>query len=158
PFYYDRFQTFDITVDPSTHTVTPKLVATTLLKNEQGQQFVGQSTAFTGADATKNLRLDPESIRVAKDGTYYISDEYGPVIYHFDQNGKQIGIIHVPDKFEITNPNPDTNTEIATNTIGRLANRGMEGLAITPDGKTLFGIMQNPLIQDNELNSKGKRV
>jgi hypothetical protein len=37
--------------------------------------------------------------------------------------------------------------------VGRTANKGMEGLAITPDGKTLVGIMQNSLIQD--ANEKG---
>ncbi len=31
---------------------------------------------------------------------------------------------------------------------GRTANKGMEGLALTPDGRTLVGIMQNSLIQD----------
>jgi len=39
-------------------------------------------------------------------------------------------------------------TEISGNTSGRAANRGIEGLAITPGGKTLVGIMQGPLIQD----------
>ena len=38
--------------------------------------------------------------------------------------------------------------EIANNTSGRMANKGMEGLAITPNGRTLVGIMQNALIQD----------
>ena len=38
--------------------------------------------------------------------------------------------------------------EIGNNTSGRVANKGMEGLAITPDGNTLVGIMQNALIQD----------
>src|SRR6185436_753846 len=38
------------------------------------------------------------------------------------------------------------------NTSGRQANRGMEGLAISPDGSTLFGIMQNALLQDHALN------
>jgi hypothetical protein len=38
--------------------------------------------------------------------------------------------------------------EIADNTSGRVANKGMEGLAITPDGRTLVGIVQNALIQD----------
>jgi hypothetical protein len=38
--------------------------------------------------------------------------------------------------------------EIADNTSGRVANKGMEGLAITPDGRTLVGILQNALIQD----------
>lgn len=39
------------------------------------------------------------------------------------------------------------------NISGRQANRGMEGLAITPDGRYLVGIMQNALLQDNGLNS-----
>src|SRR5262249_36898173 len=34
---------------------------------------------------------DPEGLVVAADGTFYISDEYGPFITHFDANGKQIG-------------------------------------------------------------------
>src|SRR5262249_31815654 len=38
--------------------------------------------------------------------------------------------------------------ESSGNTSGRVANKGMEGLAITPDGKMLVGIMQAPLIQD----------
>lgn len=38
--------------------------------------------------------------------------------------------------------------EISGNTAGRVANKGMEGLAITPDGRTLVGAMQSPLIQD----------
>jgi hypothetical protein len=38
--------------------------------------------------------------------------------------------------------------EISANVTGRVDNKGMEGLAITPDGRTLVGIMQNSLIQD----------
>jgi len=48
----------------------------------------------------------------------------------------------------VTNQSPVGNDEITGNTIGRTANKGMEGLAITPDGNTLVGIMQNALIQD----------
>src|SRR5262249_23252453 len=35
-----------------------------------------------------------------------------------------------------------------SNTSGRTANKGTEGIAITPDGTTLVGIMQAPMIQD----------
>jgi hypothetical protein len=52
----------------------------------------------------------------------------------------------------IANPSADPNAELLGNTLGRQANRGMEGLAISPDGRTLFGIMQNALIQDHGLN------
>jgi hypothetical protein len=37
-----------------------------------------------------------------------------------------------------------------------VANKGMEGLAITPDGKTLVGIMQASLIQDAAVNASKK--
>jgi hypothetical protein len=63
----------------------------------------------------------------------------------------------VPDKFLIANPSGDlangASVELTTNTSGRQANRGMEGLAITPDGRMLVGIMQSALIQDNGLNT-----
>src|SRR5262249_23724990 len=38
------------------------------------------------------------------------------------------------------------------------SNRGMEGLAITPDSSKLYGLMQNALIQDNALNATNKQV
>ncbi len=38
--------------------------------------------------------------------------------------------------------------EIADNKVGRISNKGMEGLAVTPDGRTLVGIMQANLEQD----------
>jgi hypothetical protein len=48
--------------------------------------------------------------------------------------------------------------EISGNTTGRVANKGMEGLAITPDGKTLVGIMQNALIQDAALGGAAQNL
>ena len=54
---------------------------------------------------------------------------------------------------DINNPTDAASLELtpANNLTGRQANRGMEGLAITPDGRMLVGIMQNALIQDNGL-------
>ena len=69
------------------------------------------------------------------------------------------GRVTVPARFLIANPTgavyPDgTSFELdpSQNTSGRQANRGMEGLAISPDGRYLFGLMQNALIQDNGLD------
>jgi hypothetical protein len=45
----------------------------------------------------------------------------------------------LPSKFFIAKPSSDPNAELLNNTSGRQANRGMEGLAISPDGRTLFG-------------------
>jgi hypothetical protein len=44
------------------------------------------------------------------------------------------------------------------NLVGRQPNKGMEGLAISADGRKLFGLMQNPLIQDGALNSEKQRI
>jgi hypothetical protein len=48
--------------------------------------------------------------------------------------------------------------EIAGNTSGRVTNKGMEGLAITPDGRTLFGAMQSPLLQDGGTDGRFTRI
>jgi hypothetical protein len=79
----------------------------------------------------------------------YISDEYGPYVYEFDRaTGRRTKIFTLPLKFAVTNLSAIGNTEISGNTAGRVANKGMEGLALTPDGQMLVGAMQSPLIQD----------
>ena len=115
--------------------------------------FTGRSDGF---DASQNsgdpndARFDTEGIRISNDGkSVFISDEYGPYIYQFDRStGVRLRTFALPAGFYVTNLSPVGNTEISGNTVGRTANKGMEGLAITPDGKTLVGIMQNSLIQD----------
>jgi hypothetical protein len=154
--YLDRFHYLRITTDvgapfPNIHI---GLIATRLLTNKAGQPFVGAANAFSfNPDPTATLRLDPEGIRVSSSGTsFFVSDEYGPYLFEFDAQGHLVRRINVPTKFAIANPSSDPNVELLTNTSGRQANRGMEGLAISPDGKFLFGIMQNALLQDHGLN------
>ncbi|MBS0372214.1 MAG: esterase-like activity of phytase family protein [Proteobacteria bacterium] len=178
-----RFQTLSLGLSgtsfssSSVATLTPTLNATTLLSSttalnygsapvltgSNGQNyFTGRSDAFDAGLSTNsaNARLDPEGIRVAGDGkSIYVSDEYGPYIYRFDRaTGERTGVITLPDKFAVSNLSAVGDTEIANNTSGRVANKGMEGLAITPDGKTLVGIMQSPLIQDGGTNAGVVRI
>jgi hypothetical protein len=152
--YLDRFHFLHITTDvgapfPNIRTV---LLETRLLQNESGKTFVGAAGAFVQGNEFATLRLDPEGIRMSPQGTFYISDEYGPYVFEFDRQGHLKRRIPIPAKFFISNPNADPNQELTGNTAGRQANRGMEGLAISPDGRTLFGMMQNALIQDNGLS------
>ena len=115
--------------------------------------FTGRSDNFnpdrSSGDAN-DARLDPESIRVSNDGlSVFISDEYGPYVYQFLRfGGVRLRTFQLPAKFFVSSLSPMGGTEISGNTSGRVANKGMEGLAITPDGRTLVGIMQNALIQD----------
>jgi hypothetical protein len=117
--------------------------------------FTGRSDNF---DATKpstnsnNARLDPEGIRVSNDGrSVFVSDEYGPYIHEFDrETGRRIRSLALPANLAVSNLSAQGAVEIAGNTVGRVANKGMEGLAITPDGKMLVGAMQANLEQDKK--------
>lgn len=155
----DRVQTLNIHVDPGAGTVAASLHSTTLLTNASGQYFTGSSAAFDAIDPGNSRRFDPEGIRVGPTGQLYISDEYGPYVYQFNQTGQRVDSLAIPPKFLIDHPNANGTLELPpNNTMGRQANRGMEGLAITPAGDKLYGIMQSPLIQDGGLNASNGRV
>lgn len=115
--------------------------------------FTGRSDNFNSALSSTNPnngRFDPEGVRVSNDGkSIFVSDEYGPYVYQFDRaTGQRIKSFALPGNLAVSNLNARGDLEISGNTSGRVANKGMEGLAITPDGKTLVGIMQAPLAQD----------
>jgi hypothetical protein len=161
---------------PLPYTLTPFLTKTTLLSsktplyygagvdnnagsgapalNEKHRYyFSGRSDNFDPAKNSLysgNGRFDPEGVRVANNGkSVFLTDEYGPYVYQFDRaSGVRLGAYKLPAKFAVTKLSSKGDSEIADNTVGRVANKGMEGLAITPDGKTLIGAMQSPLLQD----------
>jgi hypothetical protein len=149
--YLDRVQFVHITTDLATRAVTTQLLDTRFLTNEFGQRFVGAAGAFDTQHELNTLRLDPEGARVSAEGTFFVSDEYGPYLFEFDRQGHLLRRLEVPAAFHIDTPSADPATELVGNVSGRQANRGMEGLAISPDGTTLFGMMQNALLQDNAL-------
>ena len=153
-----RMHEIDVSISGST--VTPTVTKTTLFSNELGVPLTGLSSGFDATNSSASIRFDPEGVRVSRDGqSVFVSDEYGPFVYQFDRNsGRRLRVLNVPDKFKITAPNPRGATEISGNTSGRVSNRGMEGLAITPDGSTLVGIMQNPLTQDGGRNGLNIRM
>ncbi len=163
------------------YTVTPTLQSTTLLWsstplnygntaglasgvpgiNADGKYyFTGRSDGFVAGTSgnPNNARLDPESIRVSKDGkSVFVSDEYGPYVYQFDRStGERIRSFTLPTNLAVTNQSAIGANEISGNTVGRVANKGMEGLAISPDGTKLYGIMQSSLLQDGGDTSAGK--
>jgi hypothetical protein len=168
--YLDRFHFVQMTVDTSVafppaatqSNIQMTLLDTRFFQGTGNQNFVGDAYAFSTTNPLATLRFDPEGVVVGRDGTFFVSDEYGPYIREFNRQGHLIRRILVPDKFLLTDPAPSGNQsgdldnttdaqslELYNNTTGRQANRGMEGLAITPDGKMLVGIMQNALLQDH---------
>lgn len=125
--------------------------------------FNGRSDNFlTGSNSSNsnNGRFDPEAIRVSNDGkSVYITDEYGPYVYQFDRaTGARTNVYNLPSAFTASNLSSQGASEISGNSSGRVANKGMEGLAITPDGKTLVGFEQSPLIQDGGDGGRANRI
>lgn len=122
-----------------------------LLKNPAGEPITGlpnpEGRGTTGEIPYDNdgkvlsyddYGLDGEGLVALKDGGFWISDEYGPHIVHYNANGVELE--------RISPVGVDTGKrKLPAVFKRRRANRGMEGLAITPDEKTLVGIMQSTL-------------
>ncbi len=120
-----------------------ELESTLELKNRAGVAFNGgvDSSASTGETirdldgrplAPTDHGLDPEGLVALPDGTFWISDEYGPFLVHFDAAGTEI---------ERLAPGSGLPKELSL----RTPNQGMEGLTVTPDGGTLVAIIQSGL-------------
>jgi hypothetical protein len=96
-----------------------------------------------------------------RNGNLIISDEYGPSIYEFNRHGRLLRVFETP-----ANLVPKVGT--AVNYVadrdgglnaGRQDNRGFEGLAATPDGKTLYAVLQDALIiEPGPNNGRNGRV
>lgn len=123
-------------------------------QNAKGRfYFTGRSDNYDPAQPSSDpadARIDPEGMRVSADGAHvFVSDEYGPFLYEFDRaTGRRERVFTLPAEFAVATPGATGKAEVTANKSGRTPNRGMEGLALTPDGKTLVGIIQSPLLQD----------
>jgi len=125
---------------------------------------------FTGAEPAKGLRtergivlpspaagigagkisLDAESLQFTRDGGFYIGDEYAANVYRFDAKGALAGIIVPPTAVRPMDAEglPDF-TSLRPPASGRRNNQGVEGMALSPDGKRLFVVLQSALVQDS---------
>jgi hypothetical protein len=171
--YHPRIQRLAVTVTPyfgpgpvAQDQITIVNTATYVL-TVNGQTFTGfqpddtnvltHPQSLAGGVGGGKWSLDPEGITHAADGRWYISDEYGPFIYQFDDAGSLLSILPLPEAYI---PKVGTNYPRVINYLtggltaasdsGRYNNRGMEGLGVTPDGKTLVACIQSPLTQDGE--------
>ena len=149
--FLDRVHFLHIETDLVSKQISTTLLDTRFLRDEFGS-FLGAAGAFDLEKPILTRRLDPEGIRVSPKGTFYISDEYGPYLFEFNRQGHLMQRLDLPSAYAIANPSGDPTQELLGNTNGRQANRGMEGLAISPDGTTLYGMMQNALLQDGALS------
>jgi len=117
-----------------------------LLRDRDGTAFTGRLNCEAGTGETitdlqgavlpcSPAGYDPEGLVAAPDGSFWVSDEYGPFLLHLDRTGR---LIERLSPFDGSLPG-----ELSR----RTPNQGMEGLTLTPDGSTLVGAMQSALAQ-----------
>ena len=129
--YLCRYQLLDINVQPgAAEPVILKLVDSILFKDCLDRPFTGASNAFAAGESIAE-RLDPEGFRFGKDGTFYVSDEYGPQLIQFSAMGKELKRFQLPEHLMVENPAESKVEENELNDRGRSSNKGMEGLAIS---------------------------
>ncbi len=118
--------------------------------------------------SNKSISTDNEAVVHVGDGTYWVSDEYGPYVYHYDHHGALLHVIRPPDAFipmrrdtsgnlvedfSANSPPIGATYDKGNPVSGRQNNQGFEGLAMSPDRKTLFVLLQSALIQDLDATS-----
>ncbi|MGW6936419.1 esterase-like activity of phytase family protein [Lentzea sp. NPDC054927] len=89
---------------------------------------------LTGAD------LDVESFTRGSDGSYWMGDEFGPYLLHFDRAGRLLAApVPLPGVRAPENPAGNPN-------IG--GSKGFEGITLSPDGKTINAQLEGTVAGD----------
>ena len=90
--------------------------------------------------------LDPEGLAALEDGSFWISDEYGPHLVHYDAQGIEIERINPFTQDSRNNVVIEGRPLLLPAEFAkRRTNRGMESLTITPDQSTLVGVMESSM-------------
>ena len=90
--------------------------------------------------------LDPEGLAALEDGSFWISDEYGPHLVHYDAQGIEIERINPFTQDSRNNVIIEGRPLLLPAEFAkRRTNRGMESLTITPDQNTLVGVMESSI-------------
>jgi len=157
--------------DDRQRTVAARLAGTMLLTDRAGVPLSGLDPVEGGIRAARagfpampqspngHVAIDSEAVVRLHDGSFFVSDEYGPYIYRFSPRGRMLAAVRPPDafiprrngrdNFSSNNPGAGASAPVPPNPdTGRQNNQGFEGLALTPDGKYLVAILQSATRQD----------
>lgn len=117
-----------------------------------GQPLVRADRLLTGAD------FDPESIRRVRDGSYWVGEEFGPSLLHFSATGE---LLQAPVRFPVPDrlaaygrglplvTSPDAPELVGASTLpNHPRSGGIEGMALSADGRTLYPSLEGALLDD----------
>jgi len=155
--YETRVQRFTLDVDQTTGAVSNFQVAQTI-------KFTSAAGALNGlAPNPRNVlgdAFDPEGFVVhPTTGHLLVSDEYGPSLVEFDRAGNVVRRFATPPNLVPRNAGsgvPDFATD--ANTAGRRSNRGFEGLAVSPDGRYAYAMLQSAMVDEGGADGVYARI
>ncbi len=119
-----HFYTLSIPLD-SRRLTDPAITAVTVLHDQQGEPFTGAN-------------FDGEGIQITPEGELLIVSEKEPSIRRFSTAGQFLAELAVPQKFLVA---PEG---------GAQKNGSFESLSLSPDGRSLFTMNQEPLASDGQ--------
>jgi len=110
---------------------------------------------FTGAD------LDPESFVRLPDGSIWLGDEFGPWLLHFSADGELLSapvglptpnsmMSYTGNEKEMRSPDHPEVIASAKQFASLPRSGGLEGLALSQDGKFLFAAVEKSILADSQ--------
>jgi hypothetical protein len=89
--------------------------------------------------------LDTEGLVRMTTGDFWIAEEYGPSLIHVDRTGKVLKR-YIPEGLKLEDTDYPVANALPAIYGKRKINRGFEGLALSSDEKTLYVVLQSPLL------------
>ncbi len=96
---------------------------------------------LTGAD------FDIESVVRAKDGTFWVGEEFGPFVLHFDASGT---LLDAPVPLPGGLKSPQSPYLADGETPGVRASSGFEAMSASPNGRYLYPVIENTLVGETD--------
>ena len=141
------------------------------LKNRDGRAISGLSNPWKQAKTESGIDLegnelafdaegvDPEGLVVLTDGSFWVSEEYGPSLMHVSAEG-EILERWVPEGLEndLRAAHYTVLGKLPAILKERKLNRGIESLTLSPDGSHLIAAMQSALENPDSSTAKSSRV
>jgi len=155
--YDTRMQRFTLDVNTNTGAISNFVVVETVKFTNSGAAMTGKAPNPTNVLGNS---FDPEGVVInPKTGTFLVSDEYGPSLYEFDRSGALIRTFNTPAGLIPRSAGGTANYADDTgNTLGKRTNRGFEGLAISPDGRYAYAMLQSAMLNEGGGNGVFNRI
>ncbi|GBE12426.1 hypothetical protein BMS3Bbin14_00339 [bacterium BMS3Bbin14] len=147
-----------------------KITEVIRLKDATGKQISGlpnpltSMTTETAYDKQGNTigldanGLDTEALLRLSDGTFWVSEEYAPSLVHVSAAGEVLErLVPVGVAGELNGANYPVVGVLPAILSKRKLNRGIESIAVSPDERYIYFIMQSPLANPNKKTYKKSR-